>query len=63
VRVVFGDKEKKITKCSNPLYWEVVEVKPRQASVLACVVLAETSEGLVGPRVLEGALCRCCGTE
>ena len=40
-----------------------VEVQPRQASVLVCVVLARTSEGLTGPRVLEGAHCRCCGTE
>ena len=29
-----------------------MEVRPRQASVLVCVVLAGTSEGLVGPRVL-----------
>jgi len=62
VRVVFGDQEK-ITKCSTPLYWKFVEVRPRQASVLACVVLAGTSERLEGPRVLEGARCRCCGTE
>ena len=40
----------------------IVEVQPRQASVLACVVLAGTSEGLASPRVLEGARCRCCGT-
>ena len=30
-------------------------MRPRQASVLACVVLAGTSEGLAGPRVLEEA--------
>ena len=30
----------------------VVEVRPRQASVLACVVLAVISEGLVSPKVL-----------
>ena len=29
-----------------------VEVRPRQASVLACIVLSGTSEGLAGPRVL-----------
>ena len=40
-----------------------VEVRPRQNSVLVCVVLAEASEGLAGPRVLEGAHFRCCGTE
>jgi len=44
--------------------WELgVEVRPRQASVLACVVLVGTSDGLAGPRVLEGAHCRCCNTE
>ena len=33
--------------------WELgVEVQPRQASVLACVVLMGTSEGLAGLRVL-----------
>ena len=31
--------------------WELgVEVWPRQASLLACVVLAGTREGLVSPR-------------
>jgi len=28
-----------------------------------CIVLAGTSERLVGPRVLEGARCRCCSIE
>ena len=37
----------------------IVEVWPPQASVLACVVLTGTSEGLAGPRVLEGTRCRC----
>ena len=63
VRVIFDDQEKKITKCSTPLYWEFVEVRPRQASELACAVLAGTSEELAGLRVLEGACCRCCGTK
>ena len=40
-----------------------VEVRPRQASVFVCIFLAETSEGLAGPRVLEKVRCRCCGTE
>jgi len=36
----------------------------RQACEFAlCVVLAGTSEGLVGQKVLEGANCRCCETE
>ena len=30
----------------------IVEVRPRQASVLVCIVLAETKEELVSPRVL-----------
>ena len=38
----------------------IVEVWPRQASVLACVILVEISEGLAGPS--EEARCRCCGT-
>jgi len=38
-------------------------VRPRQASEFACVVLSGTSERLAGPRVLEGARCRCRGTE
>ena len=31
-------------------------MQPQQTSVLVCVVLTGTSEGLAGPRVLEGAL-------
>ena len=35
----------------NEFLWELsVEVRPQQASVLACVVLAGTREGLVSPR-------------
>ena len=33
-------------------------MRPRQASVLACVVLVGTSERLAGPRVLEGLVVR-----
>jgi len=40
-----------------------IEIRPRQASVIECVVLLGTSEGLVGLRVLEGAHCRCCSTK
>jgi len=40
-----------------------VDVRPRQASMLACVVLAGTSERLVSPRVLVWTHCRCCGAE
>ena len=37
----------------DELLWELgVEVRPRQASVLACIVLMGTSEGLVSPRFL-----------
>ena len=39
-------------KCSTPFDWEIVEVWPRQASMLAYVVLVRTSEGLVSSRVL-----------
>ena len=35
-----------------------LEVLPRLASVLACIVLARTSEELARLRVLEGARCR-----
>ena len=49
--------------CVEILRELILEVRPQQASVLACVVLAGTSEGLAGPRVLEGAHCKCCGTE
>ena len=34
-----------ITKCSNLWLEELQVVRPRQASVLACVVLVGTSEG------------------
>ena len=46
----------------TPFYREFIEVRPRQANVLACVVFAGISEGLAGPRVLEGARFRCCST-
>ena len=37
--------------CCFEFLWELgVEVRPRQASVLACVVLAGKREGLVSPR-------------
>jgi len=50
-----------VGSCCDEFLWELgVEAQPRQVSVLACVVLAGTSEGLMGPRVLEGAHCKCC---
>ena len=59
----FCDQEK-WWQVFHPLILEsVVEMRPRQASVLACVVLMRTSEKLAGPRVLEGARCRCSGIE
>jgi len=51
------------SRCVEFLRELIGEVRLRQASVLACVVLMGTSEGLADPRVLEGAHCRCCGTE
>ena len=50
------------SRCVEFLREFIVEVRSRQASVLACVVLAGTSEGLADLRVLEGARRRCCGT-
>ena len=40
------------SRCFEFLWEFGVEVRPRQASVLACVVLAGTREGIVSPRVL-----------
>ena len=37
--------------CCFEFLWELgVEVRPQQASVLACVVLTGTREGIVSPR-------------
>ena len=37
----------------DKVLWElIVEVQPRQASVVACIVLVGTREGLVSLRVL-----------
>ena len=58
-----GDQSEKNTKCSNLYLESVVEVRPRQASELACVALAGKNGGLAGLRVLKEAHCRCCGTE
>ena len=50
--------------CCEEFFRELgVEVRPRQVSVLACVVVAGASEELAGLRVLERAPFRCCGTE
>ena len=50
--------------CCFEFLWELgVEVRPKQASVLACVILLGTREGLVSPRVLVRTPCRRCGTE
>ena len=46
--------DQRVRVCDEFLWELSVEVRPRQASELACVVLAGTSEGLAGPRVLEG---------
>ena len=40
------------SRCDKFLWELSVEVRLRQASVLACVVLAGTSEGLAGPKFL-----------
>ena len=50
--------------CCFEFLWELgVEVEPRQATVLACVVLARTRKGLVSPRSSSVNLLWCCGTE
>ena len=42
-----------MSSCCDEFLWELgVEVRSRQASMLTCVVLAGTREGLVSPRVL-----------
>ena len=51
------------SRCVEFLRELSLEMQPRQASVLACIVLAGKSEGLAGLRVLERARCRYCGTE
>jgi len=51
------------SRCVDFLREIIVEVRPRQASEIVCVVLAGTSEGLAGLRVLEGPHCKCCSTK
>ena len=48
-------------RCVGFLRELIVEVQLRRACEFTCVVLAGTSEGVAGPKVLEGARCRCCG--
>ena len=62
MRVFLGDQSVYITKsstlylrrrtCGFVLFRVLIgaEVRPRQASVLACVILVRTREGLVSPR-------------
>jgi len=47
----------------QPQWSKIWPLRPRWACEFTYVVLAGTSEGLAGPRVLEGAHCRCCSTE
>ena len=49
---VFEEANLRVRVCDKFLRELSVEVRPRQASVLTCVVLAGTREGLVSPRVL-----------
>ena len=51
------------SRCVEFLRELIVKVRPRQASMLVCVVLIGTREGLVSPRVLVWTRYRCCGTE
>ena len=49
-------------KCSTICILGVIEVAASASCGFTCVVLAGTSEGLAGPRVLEEARYRCLGT-
>ena len=52
VHLVYEEANLSVRICDEFL-WELgVEVRPRQANVLACVVLARTREELVSPRDL-----------
>ena len=52
VHLVFEEANLRVRVCDEFL-WEIgVDVRPRQASMLVCVVLAEISKGLASPRVL-----------
>ena len=49
---IFEEANLRVRVCDEFL-WELgVEVRTRQASVLACDFLARTREGLMSPRVL-----------
>ena len=50
MRVFVGDQSEEVTKCSTPLFESIVEAQPWQASELACVILAGTSEGTCGSK-------------
>ena len=52
VHFVFEEVNLRVRVCDKFLCELGVKVWPRQVSVLACVVLAGTREGLVSPRVL-----------
>ena len=63
MRVIFVIKRSN-HKYSTPLYWRVLQRCGLGELVSSyCVVLVGTSKGLVGPRVLERARCRCCAIE
>ena len=49
---VFEEANLRVRVCDEFLWVLGVEVRPRQASVFACVVFAGTREGLVSLRVL-----------
>ena len=58
VHLVFEEVNLRVRVC-NEFLWELgIEVRPWQASVLACVILTGINEGLAGPRVLVGTRCR-----
>ena len=63
MRVFIDDPEKRSQSVPPLVCEELQRLRPRQASKFASVVLAGTSEGLAGLRVLKGARCTCCDTK
>jgi len=58
---VFICGQEVLTKFSSLYLEELWRLRPRRACEFECVILAGTSEGVAGLRVLEGSHCRCCG--
>ena len=59
MRVFVGDQEKRLPSVLICTWRKLWRLRPWRAYGFACIVLARTSKGPAGPRVLEGAHCRC----